>query len=188
MYIVPTIPHLRNLKLTMAYRELPENEAQLTKWAPTQKWKNDPDAHRFYGFAPRNKYYLNGTLVHEERPRLADVSKTPFPEKRVPRRGLTAVPPEDPDYARLCKEQGLSNLLTANGSPRLLAKSFTLSILNSIMVIPDTSSGTSRSQAAPTVTNGDTVHEDGTAQPHLPATGSRLLVNGVNGTSRGPGE
>ncbi len=96
MYIVPTIPHLRNLKLTMAYRELPENEAQLTKWAPTQKWKNDPDAHRFYGFAPRNKYYLNGTLVHEERPRLADVSKTPFPEKRVPRRGLTAVPPEDP--------------------------------------------------------------------------------------------
>src|SRR3954468_12355781 len=121
MYIVPTIPHLRNLRLTVAYRELPENEAEMVKakWATTQKWKNDPGVDRFHGFAPRNKYYLNGEMIREERPGMAEVSKTPFPERRVPRRGLTAVQPDDPDYARLCQEQGLDYLLSAASSPRL---------------------------------------------------------------------
>ncbi len=117
MYIVPNIPHLRNLTLTVAYRELPETEAQMVKWDSMVKWKSDPGADRFHGFAPRNKYYVNGQLVKEERPGLSKASKTPFPDRRVPRRGLLAVSPEDPDYARLCQEQGLESLLTGDHSP-----------------------------------------------------------------------
>ncbi|EOO02857.1 putative ankyrin repeat protein [Phaeoacremonium minimum UCRPA7] len=71
MYIIPNIPHLRSITLTVAYRELPEHESQLSKWAPLQKWKIDPDANRFYGFAPRNKYYVNGQMVLEEKPGLS---------------------------------------------------------------------------------------------------------------------
>ncbi len=36
MYTIPTIQHLRNVRLTMAYRELPENEAQLARWSPAE--------------------------------------------------------------------------------------------------------------------------------------------------------
>ncbi len=119
MFIVPTMQHLRNLKLTIAYRELPESEAQLSKWAPLEKWKNDPDADRFYGFAPSNKYYLNGELVSEDKPGLCPVSSSPFPEKRLPRRGLVVVNPDDPDYVRLCKEQGIEDVASATNSPLL---------------------------------------------------------------------
>ncbi|KAI1106310.1 hypothetical protein F4804DRAFT_52452 [Jackrogersella minutella] len=65
------------------------------------------------GFAPRSKYYINGQLVGEQLPGKYRPSKTPFPEHRVPRRGgLIRVTPDEPDYARLCIEQGLSHLLT----------------------------------------------------------------------------
>ncbi|KAK3322372.1 hypothetical protein B0H66DRAFT_574595 [Apodospora peruviana] len=119
MYTIPTIQHLHDVKLTIAYRELPEDEAQLAKWAPLQKWKNDPDANRFYGFAPSNKHFINGGLVSEGKPGLCAVSKSPFPEKRVPRRGFVEVTPDDPDYSRICKEQGITDLTTAANSPLL---------------------------------------------------------------------
>ncbi len=107
------------MKLTLAYRELPETEAQLAKWSPLQKWKTDPDADRYYGFAPSNKHFINGELVHEDRPNLCAVSSSPFPEKRLPRRGLMAVTPDDPDFVRLCKEQGLEELASTANSPLL---------------------------------------------------------------------
>ncbi|KAL8400330.1 hypothetical protein RB594_000637 [Gaeumannomyces avenae] len=112
MFIVPNIPHLSNIRLAMAYRELPEDES--LKWESCQKWKIDPDANRFYGFAPRKKYYLNGVMVEEQMPGLSAVSKTPFPEHRVPRRGTVMIPPDDPEYARHCKDQGLEHLLEAS--------------------------------------------------------------------------
>lgn len=118
MFIIPTIPHLRDVKLTMSYRELPESETQL-KWTPTQKWKSDPDASRFHGFAPSNKQFINGKLVSERKPGLCAVSRSPFPEKRVPRRGLVEVSPDDPDYKRICKEQGISDPTTTESSPLL---------------------------------------------------------------------
>jgi hypothetical protein len=107
LYTVPNIPHLRNLRIAVEYRELVENESQLIGWKATQKWKQDPDAERFHGFAPRNKYYVNGSSVGEDLPTTHQTSNTPFPDIPVPRRGLVQVFPDDPDYERLCLEQGV---------------------------------------------------------------------------------
>lgn len=103
----------------MEYRELLENDSQLVGWKTTQKWKQDPDAERFHGFAPRNKYYVNGSAVGEDMPTVHQTSKTPFPEKRVPRRGLVQVFPDDPDYERICSEQGLEPLAKSLQTPSL---------------------------------------------------------------------
>lgn len=49
-------------------------------------------------------------------PKWSKTSRTPFPEKRVPRRnGLTRVYPDEADYAEICKQQGLEELLEVNG-------------------------------------------------------------------------
>ncbi|KID79864.1 Protein HOS4 [Metarhizium brunneum] len=119
LYTVPNIPHLRNLRIAVNYRELLENESQLFGWKVTQKWKQDPGAERFHVFAPRNKYYINGVFVGEDLPTRHKTSKTPFPEKRVPRRGLVQVFPEDPDYERICMEQGLEHLVKGLQTPSL---------------------------------------------------------------------
>lgn len=112
LYTVPNIPHLRNIRLVVTYRELIENDAQMLVWRAPQKWKQDPDANRFGGFfGPRNQYFINGSLVGEDAPKLSETSSTPFPEKQVPRRGLLQVFPDDPDYTRLCIEQGLEHLV-----------------------------------------------------------------------------
>ncbi|KAI1467228.1 uncharacterized protein F4812DRAFT_451527 [Daldinia caldariorum] len=111
--IVPTIPHLRNVKLSIWYCELPEHESALSTWNSPGKWKQDPDAESRGGFAPQSKYYINGEFVGERKPQTYRPSKTPFPESRVPRReGLVAVTPNEPDYVRICIEQGLAHLLT----------------------------------------------------------------------------
>lgn len=180
MYIVPTVPHLRNLKLTVEYRELPENEAQMNTWCVTQKWKNDPDADRFYGFAPRHKFYINGEMVDEEKPGLAAVSKTPFPETRVPRRGFTAVQPDDPDYARLCREQGLDHLLGQTPSPSL-PNGVHSSPLSGTTARADTNGGASPSQVGGPVVNG---HQDSSVTPPV-GTQPKPLVNGINGVGEG---
>ena len=123
MYIVPTFPHLRNIRLRVNYQELPEHESQLLTWGDTgaacKRWKSDPGAEARHGFAPRAKYYINGELVGEHMPKTALTSKTPFDLDRVPRRGLVAVKPDDPHYARLCREQGLEHLLAGTPSPGL---------------------------------------------------------------------
>ena len=46
-------------------------------------------------------------------------SKTPFPEKRVPRRGLVQVLPDDPDYERICNDQGLDHLIRGRRTPSM---------------------------------------------------------------------
>lgn len=114
LYTVPNIPHLRNIRLVVAYRELIEKDEDLTVWRSAQKWKQDPDANRFGGYfgPPRYQYYVNGVKVGEEVPQVAQTSSTPFPEKQVPRRGLLQVFPDDPDYRRICIEQGLEHLVS----------------------------------------------------------------------------
>lgn len=119
LYTVSNIPHLRNVTLAVEYRELLESEAQAVGWKAPQKWKQDPDADRFFGFAPRHKYYLGGNFVREDVPTKHSISSTPFPESRVPRRGLVQVFPEDPEYERLCLEQGLDHLVKGQSSPAL---------------------------------------------------------------------
>ncbi|KAF4121220.1 Ankyrin repeat [Geosmithia morbida] len=116
LYTVPNIPHLRNVQLAIMYRELAQEDHELKTFKTKQKWKQDPDANRFGGvFGPRNKYYVNGVMVDEDKPVPAVTSKTPFPERRVPRRGLLQVFPDDPDYARICMEQGLGHLVKGHG-------------------------------------------------------------------------
>jgi hypothetical protein len=186
MFIVPTIPHLRSLELAIAYRELPEHESQLRTWAPLQKWKSDSNADRFHGFAPRNKYYVNGQMVREDRPGMSSVSTSPFPEKRVPRKGLTAVSPDDPDYSRLCREQGLDHLLAEADSP-LLPNGVHSSPASAVSNLPTRyTSG----PASPTSTYRTTVNGHGSHRPMSPssdpgAAKPRPLVNGINGSSHG---
>ncbi|KAJ2967443.1 hypothetical protein NQ176_g9659 [Zarea fungicola] len=119
LYTVSNIPHLRNITLAVEYRELLESEAQVVGWKAPQKWKQDPGADRFFGFAPRHKYYLGGHFVREDVPTKHLISNTPFPEKRVPRRGLIQVFPDDPDYEKLCLEQGLEHLIKGQQKPTL---------------------------------------------------------------------
>jgi len=158
------MPHLRNLTLTVAYRELPKHAEQLRTWGSTQKWKGDPDADSRHGFAPRNKYYINGQYVGEERPGFSDTSNDPFPESPVPRRGLMAVRPDDPDYAKICQEQGLRHLLKGQS--------------------PAFPNGL-HSPASSAGLNGDYAHPrpvNGTSTPKLfsPTAEQKPLVNGVH--------
>lgn len=97
------------------YRELAEEESDLKTFKSRQRWKQDPDANKYGGvFAPRARFFINGVFVDEEKPKPAVTSKTPFPEPRVPRRGLLQVFPDDPEYARLCIEQGLGDLVNGH--------------------------------------------------------------------------
>jgi hypothetical protein len=185
MYLIPTIPHLHNVKLTMAYRELPD-DSQALRWNLPQKWKSDPDSHRSNGFAPRNKYFLNGALVGEDKPRLAQVSKTPFPETRVPRRGgLVAVSPDEPDYARLCAEQGLHHLLVDKHSPALPNGLHPADVPATLTA--NRHAFTANSLHAPLQQNTPAVNGSGyrhTTDPPTPLSqGPQPLVNGVNGVN-----
>lgn len=111
MFIVPKFLHLRNLRLCVHYRELHPDPSWLDKFTFPAKWKTDPDAEANYGFAPGNKIYMNGALVDEDHPKMAQTSKTPFPEQRVPRIGLRQVLPHEPEYEKICEQQGLYHLL-----------------------------------------------------------------------------
>ncbi|ETS85755.1 hypothetical protein PFICI_03780 [Pestalotiopsis fici W106-1] len=175
LFILPSIPHLRNVKLSICYRELPEHENQLNFWTAPAKWKSDPDANTREGFAPRQKYYINGRLDGEDRPGHYNPSTSPFPDQRVPRRGgLIAVGPEEPDYPQLCLEQGLGHLLSehqklmamnaAHLTPRSMTSNDTADGPNGDNMSPSAASPTTR-------VNGN--YERGS--PEAP------LVNGTNG-------
>ncbi|KAL7626283.1 hypothetical protein AAE478_003053 [Parahypoxylon ruwenzoriense] len=180
LYIVPTVPHLRGIKLSICYCELPEHESALTTWSAPAKWKQDPDAESRGSFAPRYKYYINGQLVGEDKPRQYQPSKTPFPEHRVPRRGgLIAVTPDEPDYARLCVEQGLTHLLTDQQKQ---------AVLNGAHLTPRSMASNeppdySGENLSPSTESLNTAQVNGIKS----AQGSpdRLPVNGINGDEFG---
>jgi hypothetical protein len=113
MFIVPKFPHLRNIQLQVQYREIPPDSSWLDKLTFPGKWRQDPDAGSNYGFAPGAKEYINGVFIREDKPKLAETSKTPFPECRVPRIGLRQVFSTDPEYEKICIEQGLNRLVEA---------------------------------------------------------------------------
>jgi hypothetical protein len=123
MYIVQNFAHLRGVKMTVTYRELPASFEDWAGFKPSQKWKQDAEYRKFLntGFGPRDKYYINGIHVGDEDLVYTPVSKTPFPEPRYPRRnGLYRVYPGEPDYEKLCRAQGLEHLLqTPSQSPSL---------------------------------------------------------------------
>ncbi len=165
----------------MEYRELPETEALLNKWAPLQKWKSDPDAQRNYGFAPGNKHFINGKFESENRPGLSAVSTSPFPEKRVPRRGLMAVSPEDPAYMTLCKEQGLEHLISGGDSP-LLPNG-----VRSAPMTPHLNGVGSPTMVTSASNNNSSNHPISPSSESGPAQ-ARPLVNGVSGAVNGSTE
>nr|CEG04303.1 unnamed protein product [Fusarium clavum] len=175
MYTVSNIPHLRNIQLAVEYRELLESEAQSMQWGTCQKWKQDPDAARYHGLAPRCKYYLNGALVGEDMPQLAQTSSTPFPDKKVPRRGLVQVFPDDPDYARLCLEQGLEHLVNGHLSPPLINGIHSSPISQKSMVSGGPLNGTFKA-----LTPGST-----TESLPVSTAGHDTLTNGINGNMNG---
>lgn len=109
--------HLRNLEIVVMYEEIPETVKQYEDGQYPSRWRDDPDADRYMGFCPRPKYYVNGQLVREGKVDVNTVSRTPWPEQRVPRSGLTAVSPTNPNYVRLAKEQGLSHLFSGLRTP-----------------------------------------------------------------------
>jgi hypothetical protein len=112
MYIVPKIPHLKNIEILVEYRELPPDESWLNKMSFPAKWKTDSDADLRLGFCPGKKFYMNGIFTGEDKPKSAEARTTPFPTKRVPRiDGLRELFPGDPSYEKLCVEQGLDHLL-----------------------------------------------------------------------------
>ena len=114
MYVVPNFPHLRGLELVVKYRELQENPV----WPPGPgKWKQDIDTDPGQIFAPRPKYYINGTFTKQGEIQCSKTSTTSFGERRVPRRGLIQVFPGEHDYERLAREQGLLQLLSDSDAP-----------------------------------------------------------------------
>ncbi len=119
MFIVPKFPHLQNLRLEIMYRELPPDESYMYKWTHPWKYKQDPDGGGNHGFAPNDKYYINGVCVGEsQRVQFAKLAKTPPPlppRRRAPFDGITEVFPGEPNYERLCREQGLEYLLLEGG-------------------------------------------------------------------------
>ncbi len=178
MSVVSNMPHLRDIRLSLQYRELPENETQLMSFAPTSKWRNDPDASQLHGFAPGTKYFVNGALVGEHRPGMSVASKTPPPEIRVPRRGLVAVSVDDPEFMRLCKEQNIDPSSFGSygrSSPKLP---------NGVVSTPKSALGkpNGRSPSHPSAVNGSS-SSGAVRSPSLPGgQHSRPAVNGVNGT------
>jgi len=165
MFIVHKFPHLRNIQLQVQYREIPPDSSWLDKLTFPGKWRLDPDAGSNYGFAPGAKIYINGEFIREDKPKLAQTSKTPFPECRVPRIGLRQVFPNDPDYERICIQQGLLHLV--HGREHAI-NGHAISLNGSMGITP------------PESTNGDT-HRI----PDAPSVGisifSNDVPNGVNG-------
>lgn len=175
MFAVPNIPHLRNLEIVVTYHEVAETLEKHDDGDYPSRWKDDPDAARYMGYCPRNKYYVNGVLVREGQVDVNSASYTPWPENRVPRYGLTAVPPTDPNYARLAKEQGLDHLLSGLRTPPMtIAAQTSPSRLYSQRAFDDLSPPQSESIA--------TANGDGHHQPRSSTSSNteqdRPLVNG----------
>lgn len=168
----------------MAYCELPETEIQSISWTPLQKWKRDPGVDTTKGFAPRNKHYVNGELVSEDKPSFREASTSPFPrQQRIPRRGFVAISRDDPAYGRLCKEQGPgSDMMVDVESPPLA---------NGVHSSPTSTSSHAAPAAVngfglPTLINTATTNGAGNHQPISPSSEAgpaqaRPLVNGVHG-------
>ncbi|KAJ4304407.1 hypothetical protein N0V88_002020 [Collariella sp. IMI 366227] len=181
LFIIPTIQHLRNVKLTMAYCELPETESQCVSWTPHQKWKRDPEANGLRGFAPSNRHYINGELVSEDKPNVREASTSPFPRQRIPRRGFVAVPRDDPAYNRLSKEHSRAGSMADAESP-VLPNGVHSSPLSAQ---PRSAMATINGLRSPTLVTTATANGDGNqlispsseAGPGL----ARPLVNGING-------
>ncbi|KXX76408.1 Reticulocyte-binding protein 2 a [Madurella mycetomatis] len=181
MYIIPTMHHLRNVKLTMAYCELPETDMQSISWTPHQKWRSDPEINGLHGFAPSNKHFVNGELVSEDKPRLRAASSSPFRRQRIPRRGFVAVSRDDPAYGRLCKEQGLDDVMVDAESPRLPNGVHSSPMSASSHTAAATVNGLGSPMLIATTTGNGTGNQPISPSSESGPAQARPLVNGIHG-------
>lgn len=174
LYTVPQIPHLQDVTIGVGYRELQEPEGSSSDFKVVSKQfrylakhLSDPHMERYHGRAPRWRWYLNGNFIEEDLPRRAITSNLPFNERPVPRRGLVAVNPDDPDYFKICREQGITPVVKGQPSPTL-------------------TNGT-RDSVSTTATSHKHNGVNGTIgsmpSPEDPAK-ARHALNGINGTSQ----
>ncbi|KJR86393.1 HOS4 protein [Sporothrix schenckii 1099-18] len=173
MKVVSVVPHLRDVRLAVAYRELPEKESQLLTFAPTYKWKSDPNADENLGFAPGTKYFVNGILVGQHRPGRVVTFNTPPPDVRVPRRGLVAVPVDDPEFAPMCKSMNIEPMIF----PAYAA--FVARQHNGVLASSKGTPGRMNGTAHLNGNNGSSSAHATTPHGNRPA---RHTVNGINGT------
>jgi hypothetical protein len=173
LYTIPHIPHLRDVMIGVGYRELQEPEGSSPGFKVVSKpfrylakHLADPNMERYHGRAPRWRWYLNGNFVEEDLPKRAITSNLPFNERPVPRRGLLAVNPDDPDYLKICHEQGITPLIKSQPSPTL-TNGIRDNMLNAVT-----------SQKV----NGINGSNGAMLSPEDPAKRSHVL-NGINGTS-----
>ncbi|KAK4190108.1 hypothetical protein QBC35DRAFT_378900 [Podospora australis] len=199
MYIVPNIPHLRNVELLIQYREFAADGG----WITEKKYKSDPDAARYLGYVPNTKHYLNGQLLPGSKSgaQVAVTSSVPFQTHKVVRRGWTAVSPDDPEYsALLSKQQSRDGSVGDMASPRLANGAHNSSPMStsSHHMMPGVTNGV-RSPVLATATaaapNGAPAHHHHHAldQPISPTSESgpaqaRPLANGTHGLTNGDNE
>lgn len=116
MFIAPSVPHLRNLKLDVHYHEVLPNAGWLARFAlPPGKWKQDSDSESYLGFAPGTRSYVNGDLVAVGGAKVAAVSASSFPVQPVPDVGLAEMKKGEPEYKLLASGRGMQGE-SVNGS------------------------------------------------------------------------
>lgn len=187
MFAIPNVPHLRNTEIVVSYHEVAETLEQHENGDYPSRWKDDPDAARYMGFCPRNKYFVNGQLIREGKVDVTSASYTPWPEVRVPRYGLNPVPITDPNYARIAKDQGLGHLVSGLRTPPMtIAAQTSPNRLFAQRGFDDLSPPQSESTAT---ANGD-VHQPRSSTGSTAEQDNKPLVNGepeptpaVNGTN-----
>jgi hypothetical protein len=115
MFVVPNFPHLRGIEMRLQYRELllPLSKPASPAVIPS-KWQTDPDVDPNQTFGPLPKYYVNGEFVRQDQQRFTRLSDRPFPEDKVPRKGLIQIHPNDPDYEDVSKKQCLDGFRPGN--------------------------------------------------------------------------
>lgn len=114
MFVVPNFPHLRGVEMQVKYSELLLPLLQPGP-IPSAKWKSDSDVDPTEKYAPRPNFYMNGEVTRTGQIANTRLLNAPPPgDNRVPRFGLLQIYPGDPDYEKMCREQGLSNCLQSN--------------------------------------------------------------------------
>lgn len=105
MFVVPNFPHLRNVEMSVKYREL-EIDVSIP---PRRKWLQDPDRDANHKFIPGPVYYCNGDLLRKGEQSYAKTSTTSFGERRavVQPGTFKQIPRDHPDYQAQAKLQGL---------------------------------------------------------------------------------
>lgn len=174
LYMVPSYPHLRNITMSVRYKELPKPDG--SEW---NKWKEEPGAGVFY---PQRTYYRNGQLVGEDKPTIAQGSSTPIPRPvpagpRDPENGLLRLSSSNPRFLELCRAQGLWHLLPAEEREAALSN-------GNGNGRPFSSNGNGNGATMNGFTPSPSVpSESGKSQPQFmeDSYGSPRLGNGING-------